>query len=244
MANLSPNQRHILGTYLLASESEKIDGKQWYLRANNKAQAISFVYDVPFMAVVGVIAALSPNNRWDRNLRDAEGLIRLFVVGGRPACETLKVCTYGANKEKAIRILETASDAVYVARVHDGTKYLTDESEVGWHAGLHDMLAILKGPKVCEFTSCILAASWNARSQVEWDTVKDAVCIDGHAFSIWHGQRMTMNQVPSITPKVRAQAISDYVAVAGHLTEQGELVSPSQVQAVTWVTHRRIYGIK
>jgi hypothetical protein len=244
MSNLSPNQRHILGTYLLATECEKLDGKRWYLRANDKALAISFVYDVPFMAVVGVIAALSPNNRWDRNLRDAEGLIRLFTVGGRPACESLKVCTYGANKEKAIRILETVSNAFYVTRVHDGTKYLTDESEVGWHAGLHDMLAILKGPKVCEFASCILAAAWDGRSQVEWNTVKDAVCIDGHAFSIWHGQRIAINQTPKITPKVRKQIISDYVAVADHLTQQGEHVSPSQVQAVSWVTHRRIYGIR
>lgn len=252
MANLSPNQRHILGTFLLATESERWGGKHWYLRANNIARACSQAHGVPFLACVGVIAALSPNNKWARNVKDAQNLIALFSIGGMEAAETVSVCTYSKNKEKAIQILEETKKPFHIHSTHDGQRHygVGDDGKeypaemVGWHAGLLDMLAILKGPKVCEFASCILAASWPVCSPEEWQVVSSTVCIDGHAWSIWFGERRTMKDVPSITPKVRDVIIADYVAVSRHLCDTGEAFTPSEVQAVTWLAHRRLHNIR
>jgi hypothetical protein len=251
MNKLTPNQRHILGTFLLATEAERYDGRNWYRRANAIAMACSQAHHVPFLACVGVIAALSPNNKWDRNVKDAQNLIALFSIGGREAAERVSVCTYGQNKEKAIQILETIKWPQKIHPTHNGERLYgvgADGKEyppemIGLHAGLVDMLAILKGPKVCEFASCILACDWPACSISELEMVSSAVCIDGHAWSIWFGERKTMKEVPSITPKVRKAIIADYVSVADHLYEQGEMWSPSEVQAVTWITHRRLHNV-
>jgi hypothetical protein len=249
MTKLTPNQRHILGTFMLATEAERYDGQNWYRRANAIARACSQAHGVPFLACVGVIAALSPNNMWDRNVKDAQNLIALFSIGGREAAKEVRVCTYGQNKEKAIQILERIQEPLQVHSTHDGTEWYGVGSDgkrypptmIGWHAGLDDLLAILKGPKVCEFASCILAADWHTCSEAEFSTVASAVCIDGHAWSIWFGERRTLKDVPSITPKLRAAIIADYRAVSQHLISQGDMFTPSEVQAVSWVTHRRIH---
>ena len=38
-------------------------------------------YDVPVYIVVAVIAALSPNNKWSRNVLNADALIGAFISG-------------------------------------------------------------------------------------------------------------------------------------------------------------------
>ena len=67
---------------------------------------------------------------------------------------------------------------------------------------------------------------------------EDDVCIDGHAYSIWFGDRVTLAKVPSIGKKLRAQIKSDYMAVA----DKNNL-KPFEVQAITWVAHRRLHGV-
>lgn len=253
MPNLSPNQLNILGTFLLATDSERYDGRQWYHRANNIARSCSQTSDIPFLACVGAMAALSPNNKWERNVRDAQNLISLFSIGGREAAEKLPVCTYNSNKEKALQILETIKHPYTIHPTNDGfvsygvgddgKEYTFDH--VGAYAGLSEVLSILKGPKVCEFARCILAAEWNARSEAEWANVCNAVCIDGHAWCVWFGERRATRAVPTITPKVRVRIISDYICVSSYLTNiEKERFSPSQVQAVTWLAYRRLHGIK
>lgn len=195
----SRNQKHIQALLDLASAAETAGGLTWYQQASQVAITLADRYEIKEEQAAGVIAALSPRNKWERNLIDAENLIAAYVAGGAEACEDVKVCTFGANKAKAVRILEEA--------FADGGVFI-----------------ILSGPKLKEFYGCIRGL--------------DDVCIDGHAYSIWFGDRVTLAKVPSIGKKLRAEIKKDYLAVA-----QKNNLKGYEVQAITWVAHRRIHGV-
>ena len=194
------NIANIQAIYQLATPDERASGKAWYPTARQIACDIAERYSIHPAEAAGVIAALSPRNRWERNVQDAEALIAAYVAGGPEQAQLTKVCTFGANKAKAIRILEAG--------------VLTDA----------DVLAILSGPKLQEFYSCIQG-------------IPD-VCIDGHAYCIWNGGRTSLADVPAIGVKLRREIKADYKEAADELG-----ISPSACQAVTWVAWRRIHGV-
>lgn len=76
-------------------------GITWYERAHNECLLLSQVFELPLSKVVGVVAALSPNNKWTQNLTDAWNFL------DAPSMET-KVCTFFNQRKKALAIL--ASD--------------------------------------------------------------------------------------------------------------------------------------
>ena len=87
------------------------------------------------------------------------------------------------------------------------------------------MLAILSGPKLQEFYSCIVG-------------INDEVCIDGHAYSVWAGDRITLADIPKIGKKLRQEIKADYREAA---LQAG--ISAAKMQAVTWCAWRRIHGV-
>ena len=199
--------RNIIAVYDLATTGERQEGIEWYNRANRVAAAIASEHGISLETAAGVIAALSPNNRWERNIVDAENVIRAYTVGGAEEAANVKVCTYGKMRDKAIQILEATSI------IH------------------HD--DILNGRKITAFYRCIIGD-------------QEAVCIDGHAYSIWFGDRLTMKQVPNIGKKLYAEIVSDYVEAAWFLSgngENGQSVSAYEVQAITWCAWRRLHGV-
>jgi hypothetical protein len=198
----------ILGCYFTATASEKSEGSCWYDDAHRRAVAIADQYDCAIDVVCGVIAALSPNNRWHRNLRDAEALIQAASAGATDEdLEEIKVSTFGRNKQKAIAIIR---NTVPVVTIGD----------------------ILNGHKIRAFCACILDP---ART--------DYVCVDGHAYSIWLGERVPTTRTPSISKKLYDQISRDYVAAALRIEEvTGESYSGAQVQAITWVAWRNLHA--
>jgi hypothetical protein len=195
------NVNNIKAVYLLATTQEKIDGAKWYSSANEIAMNLAIEYGLTLQTTAGVIAALSPRNKWSRNVIDAENLIETFVRDPESAVN-VKTCTFGKNKEKALNILKADQD-FYTENVRD----------------------ILKGPKLIEFFNCILH-------------VED-VCIDGHAYCIFNGSRTSLKDVPSIGVKLRKEIKSDFKKAAAKFK-----ISPAEMQAITWVTWRRIHGVK
>ena len=193
------NTNNIKAVYALASVDEIITGTHWYEHAREAARKLSELYDLTQFAAIGVIAALSPRNKWTRNLIDAENVISAYVSSGVEACESIKVCTFGSNKNKALRIL----DAIPTLDVVEN---------------------ILSGPKLKEFFRCIIG--------------QEDVCIDGHAYSIWFGDRIALKNVPSIGVKLRRQIKADYIEVA-----KKNDIPPYELQAITWVTHRRLHNV-
>ena len=192
---------NILAVFFQASETELQEGKAWYANAFEVAKAISMRYDLPggIDTVAAVIAALSPNNRWERNVRDAESLIRVYTMGGE--LDALKVSSYSQNKEKAVRILKGEAP-----------------------------LDVLGGNKVRAFYHCIANHS------------DLSVCIDGHAFSIWSGQRVTTTKTPKISDKLYAKISEDYRIAATVINQvTGACYTARQIQAITWVVWRNLH---
>ena len=102
-SQLSHNAREIVAKFTLATSQEVQLGCDWYPSALKIAARIGEKYDLSAQTVAGVIAALSPNNRWERNIIDAENIIKCWRAGGtRSDLLAVKVCTYGKMKELSL----------------------------------------------------------------------------------------------------------------------------------------------
>ena len=90
------------------TEQELHNAKHWYDEAQQEAKQIAEKLDMPVYIVVGVMAALSPNNKWERNLVNAYELCKAFQDG--QGMDSVKVSTYHKMKEKAWGILTEFPD--------------------------------------------------------------------------------------------------------------------------------------
>ena len=86
-----------------SDETQHAEGLLWYDNAQKAAYRIALKHDVPVYIAVAVIAALSPNNKWTRNIVNADALIGAFVNGD--GIDSVKVSTYHKMKAKAWDIL-------------------------------------------------------------------------------------------------------------------------------------------
>ena len=197
--------RNILAMYMQATPVDTQEGTVWYNNAHSICVALSDKYNLPLSTVVGVVSALSPNNKWDRNILDAEQMIKAYCMG----FDYPEVCTFGGNKDKAITILECEIDSS------------------------DNICAILKGNKTIAFFRGILT-----------DGQCDEITVDGHAFNIWRGMYTSLNEVPAISNKLYKTVSDAYKEAAVTINNlEGTKYSAAQIQAITWVTHRRINGV-
>ena len=121
--------RNILKLYRQATQEDTINGVEWYARAERMANAIAQDAGLPLPTVIGVMAALSPNNRWERNCRDAATMCQAWQNGD--SMDSFKVSCYNTMKAKAWAILDLG---------------LTDDE---------DILSHLNGQKIRSFYSNI-----------------------------------------------------------------------------------------
>jgi len=189
---------NIKSIFNLSTPTEIRDGIIWYATAQQQCADISNLHDVPLNIVVGVVAALSPNNKWDRNVKNASDLISAFIGG--EAMESVKVSTYHKMKSKAWSILEAMPD-------NDAT------------------IKILNGQKIIAFYRCIMGES--------------TCCVDGHARNIFYGERIGLTN-----DKVNIGVV-EYRTLAAAYTQAGIDLGfkAYEIQAITWVTWRRIHNI-
>ena len=96
--------RNILKTYRIATVSDVSNGVEWYDRAKRMAAWIATETNIPETTVIGVMAALSPNNRWERNCKDALTMCQAWINGD--TTDDFKVSCYNTMKQKAWSILE------------------------------------------------------------------------------------------------------------------------------------------
>ena len=108
--------------YALAelTTEELHNAKHWYDEAQQEAKQIAEKLDMPVYIVVGVMAALSPNNKWERNIVNAEELCKAFQDG--QGMDSVKVSTYHKMKEKAWGILTEFGDYDRVVEQLKGQK--------------------------------------------------------------------------------------------------------------------------
>ena len=127
--------KNIINIYNLATPEEIKHGVTWYKKAYIESKKLALKYDIPIHIVIGVIAGLSPNNKWDRNIENADTMINAFINGN--AIESFKVSTYNKMKEKAWLILETMPNYDETITILNGKKIVSfykningDETEI------------------------------------------------------------------------------------------------------------------
>jgi hypothetical protein len=137
------NVANILACFDRATAADYADGIDWYARANRAAKRIGRAHGIPLRVVVTVMAALSPNNRWEKNVIDTDRMCAVFAKGR--TIRAVRVSTYGANKRKAWRVLRE------FARAGGRTPHDTFRD-------------ILNGPKTMAFYS-------NIMGMTDWATI-------------------------------------------------------------------------
>ena len=133
---------NIENVFKTASQERIAETRKWYSDAQKFTETLSLEFNNELSSnkIAGVIAALSPRNEWNRNKFDAVNLCKEFLSNkyyqlnlfGYHFLLNSKVCTFHANKSKAIKIL------------------LSDDSEIE---------TILKGNKLINFYRCIIGDS-------------------------------------------------------------------------------------
>jgi len=99
---------NIISIWKLSTPQEKRDGVVWYVDAHKECQQMSEDFGVSDYLAAGVVSALSPNNKWAINVRNARDLIYNFIQG--EDINAFKVSTYPMNKVKAWEIMQENHD--------------------------------------------------------------------------------------------------------------------------------------
>ena len=119
MKKLTPSQlrtikKNLINTFDQATNEELREGKKWYEKANHFCLEMSTKYNVSPFTVASIVSALSPRNKWYKNLIDTETVLSAVQNGLDP--EEVKVSTFHTNKYKAFAIAR-------------GTKVITEDSQ-------------------------------------------------------------------------------------------------------------------
>lgn len=107
----------LIDSYNRATDNQRADGLFWYKEVRELAVDLSIIYNQPLYVVAGVIAALSPRNRFNRNIQDTRSIMERG--------EAATVSTFGSNKRKALRIIQEARSEEDVIAILKGNKVVS-----------------------------------------------------------------------------------------------------------------------
>lgn len=210
--NMKLAVKNIIAMRRKAKPEDVAHGIAWYAEAYEQCRIIADRFNLPIHIVTGVVAALSPNNRWEINIRNANDLICAFTTGS--TMDDVSVCTYSAMKQKAWSILEQMPD-----RYEENDTLIVDEVKT-----------ILNGKKIVCFYENIMG--------------DDTCTIDGHARNIAYNERVNLtDNKTSIGVKEYANLQDAYRIAASRCRVNGRRLKAYELQAITWVTWRKLHGI-
>ena len=210
--NMKLAVKNIIAMRRKAKPEDVAHGVAWYAEAYEQCRIIADRFNLPIHIVTGVVAALSPNNRWEINIRNANDLICAFTTGS--TMDDVSVCTYSAMKQKAWSILGQMPD-----RYEENDTLIVDEVKT-----------ILNGKKIICFYENIMG--------------DDTCTIDGHARNIAYNERVNLtDNKTSIGIKEYANLQDAYRIAASRCRVNGRRLKAYELQAITWVTWRKLHGI-
>ena len=161
-----------------------------------------------------------------QNIADKYQLPLHIVVGVIAALSPTN--EYGQNIRNADTMCRIFVDGGYVEDTKPST-YNTMRDKA-WSIlqsmphNIDDVAFILNGPKITDFAYCIMG--------------EDVCVIDGHAWCIANNDRRTMQKVPNIGKKLRAE-LQECYRRAG----KNHGMTAYQMQAATWVAWKRIHNV-
>lgn len=109
----------IVSVFAQATVAELAEGMNWYATARSAAQALATQHNLSLHTVAGVIAALSPNMRWELNVKAADTIIKAYKMGIAPEDATCPA--YKANRRKAYQIL-AETERANITKILNGNK--------------------------------------------------------------------------------------------------------------------------
>jgi hypothetical protein len=215
-ARIKLYRRNIATVYKLATEAERRSGLLWYETAFNEAARLGQAFKLSPLTVSYVIAALSPNNDWTGNLLDAAAVCASFTRGELSALarafDADKVSGWRARGDKDA--FKGLGVKTYPANIAKAERILSGA------------LDVLNGRKVTAFQHNIYFAD------------SRLVTVDTHAASVAHNFRYTAATVCKV---LNPRTYDDYAeSYAAEADKRGLL--PKQIQAITWVSWRRIHA--
>lgn len=95
-------KKNLLEMYEKRTDQHTQEGMQWYKTANQICIDMGKQLDYDPAVVAQVISALSPRNKWERNIIDTRTVLEAVNKGMNP--EDVKVSTFHSNKNKAFEI--------------------------------------------------------------------------------------------------------------------------------------------
>jgi len=115
MNTLKQHKNKIIALFNKTTRENLDNGFDWYELANNHAKMLSEKHGIELNKVIGIMAALSPNNKWARNKIDTD----LFL--SVPSLET-KVCTFTNQRKKALAIYHCDGQVETIEKILKGIK--------------------------------------------------------------------------------------------------------------------------
>lgn len=112
---------NIVACYNSATRQEKRDGLAWYRKARRDCLDVANDYNMRLRHVVGVVAATSPNLKWEKNVHTATQVIDGFNAG-IPHDEIDGCMAYKANRLKGYQVLASSNRSAVIAKVLNGPK--------------------------------------------------------------------------------------------------------------------------
>ena len=212
--NMQIAVKNIIAMRRKAKPEDVAHGVAWYAEAYEQCRIIADRFNLPIHIVTGVVAALSPNNRWELNIRNANDLICAFTTGS--TMDDVSVCTYSTMKQKAWSILEQMPD-----RYEENDTLIVDEVKT-----------ILNGKKIICFYENIMGddtctIDGHARNIV----YKERISLHDSKLTIGVKEyRNLTGCYIAATKRINKENSTSYL--------------PYQIQAITWCAWRRLHGIK
>jgi hypothetical protein len=215
-ARINAYARNIRKIAKQASDTEKANGATWYSDAYRTIAEIAETFNVSTMLAVAVAAVLSPNNNWERNIADLAKTLYAWRKGILTKAARKFDAAEGSLKPRGYKgAFMPLRLSTYPINALKAFRILsTGETSA------------LSGRKVSAFFDNI----FHQQSEL--------VTVDCHAYSIANATRYTSKTCPNITARRYREISAAYERVA---IEYG--LDTKQLQAITWLTWRRLHGL-
>lgn len=111
MERLEQYEAALYENYLNATDLNIKEGMYWYKEAHMRCEKVAEELNVPLYQFIAIVAALSPQKRWERNIEDAI----LYVTSKGKA----KLFATDVTKEKCKKILKLDKDIIENEKIKD-----------------------------------------------------------------------------------------------------------------------------